>query len=83
MSGCAVCVYDLYDESMQSYKESLASIRASLTNMNVPENDWPADIRTASTSSEPARKQSIALSAFEEMERQLAEKRAKEANIAG
>ncbi|KZV68333.1 hypothetical protein PENSPDRAFT_582524 [Peniophora sp. CONT] len=83
MSGCAVCVYDLYDESLQSYKESLQSIRASLTKMNVPESDWPADIRTVSAPSKPAREKSVTLSAFEEMERQLAEKRTQKATNAG
>ncbi|VDC07441.1 unnamed protein product [Peniophora sp. CBMAI 1063] len=83
MSGCAVCVYDLYDESLQSYKESLAAVRASLAKMDIPEADWPADIRaeSASTPSTP-REKSVALSAFEEMERQLLEKRTQQANIA-
>ena len=83
MSGCAVCVYDLYDESIQSYKESLAAIHASLAKMDIPESDWPVDIRTAPASPDLKRERSVTLSAFEEMERRLAERRTQQAINAG
>jgi hypothetical protein len=82
MSGCAVCVYDLYEESLRSYKESIATLRTALEARGVPEAEWPADIRapgaraTGSGPSESATR-NVALDAFEEMERALAAKRAK------
>lgn len=47
MSGCAVCVYDLYEESLQAYKDSLVTLRASLQTSNIPEQEWPDSVRLA------------------------------------
>ena len=83
MSGCAVCVYDLYEESLEAYHDSVASLRASLSLLKVPESEWPPNIqskRTRPTDSQP-RKETI-LSAFEEMERALAMKKEKQAKEA-
>ncbi|THV07290.1 hypothetical protein K435DRAFT_833642 [Dendrothele bispora CBS 962.96] len=76
MSGCAVCVYDLYEESLGLYKEALAKVTATLTSMGVPESEWPASLRSSAAGLEVGKKKDVALSAFEEMERRLAEKSA-------
>jgi len=76
MSGCAVCVYDLYQESLDAYKSAVASVRASLASMGVPMEQWPENIRLDSeTKTSPP----ISLSAFEEMERELKARREAEA----
>ena len=72
MSGCAVCVHDLYQESLEAYDASIASIRASLIVLNIPEAEWPAQIQTAAAGKE--RKKDVALSAFEQMELELSAK---------
>lgn len=76
MSGCAVCVYDLYQESLDAYKTAVGSIRASLTSMGVPVEQWPENIRV---DLERKTTPSIILSAFEEMERELKARRKAEA----
>ncbi|KAI6103031.1 oxidoreductase-like protein [Pisolithus sp. B1] len=82
MSGCAICVYDLYEESLNTYKESVASLRASLTALSIPESQWPSSIRTTTTQSSTAVTQKdVVLSAFEEMERALKERREKRAAV--
>lgn len=68
MSGCAICVYDLYQESLDAYKTAAVSVRASLTSMGVPVEQWPENIRV---DLERKATPSIILSAFEEMEREL------------
>ena len=68
MSGCAVCVHDLYQESLDAYKTAVASVRASLTSLGVPMEQWPKNIRL---DSERKTSYPISLSAFEEMEREL------------
>src|SRR6266404_5925244 len=68
MSGCAVCVYDLYQESVDAYKFAVASVRASLSSMGVPIEQWPDNIRPGSERKLPP---PISLSAFEELEREL------------
>jgi len=72
MSGCAVCVYDLYQESLDAYKTAVASVRASLTSMGIPVEQWPENIRLDSERKTPPQ---IILSAFEEMERELKARR--------
>lgn len=44
MSGCAVCVHDLYVDALQSYTASLRRIRDTLSKRGVPQQDWPAVI---------------------------------------
>ncbi|KAJ6571366.1 hypothetical protein B0H19DRAFT_1255349 [Mycena capillaripes] len=74
MSGCAVCVYDLYEESLGAYKESLATLGVKLTAAKIPESEWPKSVRSgqAAESKKPV---SVSLSAFEELERSLKAKR--------
>ncbi|KAL0564730.1 hypothetical protein V5O48_017308 [Marasmius crinis-equi] len=75
MSGCAVCVYDLYEESLTAYKDSVAKVKATLTSMGVPEQEWPGTLREAGNGNRTTRKADVTLSAFEEMERRLEAKR--------
>jgi len=73
MSGCAICVHDLYQESLDDYNASVAAVRASLTDMKVPEDEWPEAIhpRAEKRTSLPA----SSLTAFKEMERALKARR--------
>jgi hypothetical protein len=76
MSGCAVCVHDLYQESLDEYNLSVAAVRASLTAMKVPVQEWPETIRPGRTSPPLP---SVSLGAFKEMERALKARREAEA----
>ncbi|KAI0646481.1 hypothetical protein C8Q79DRAFT_962846 [Trametes meyenii] len=78
MSGCAVCVYDLYDEARRDYVEALDNLRSKLGGMGVRENEWPPDIRRTHRAPEPAERPDIALSAFEQFEKALKEKKERE-----
>ncbi|KAL4250379.1 Oxidoreductase-like domain-containing protein, partial [Pleurotus pulmonarius] len=66
MSGCAVCVYDLYEDSLSAYKDSIAALRSSLEERGIPETEWPAPVRRTGTP--VPTKNNVALSAFEEFE---------------
>ena len=84
MSGCAVCVYDLYAAALEDYKHALEALRSALEARGVPEREWPVEVRRndnaeAEQSARPT-PQNVALSAFEELERSLRAKR--EANAA-
>ncbi|OAX40560.1 hypothetical protein K503DRAFT_791303 [Rhizopogon vinicolor AM-OR11-026] len=81
MSGCAICVYDLYQESLDAYRESLLVLRSSLSNLSIPESEWPERIRTSAKIPAVDTRQDAILSAFEEMEHQLKEKRARRAAV--
>ncbi|KAJ7121568.1 oxidoreductase-like protein [Mycena epipterygia] len=72
MSGCAVCVYDLYEESLGAYRDSLQTLRATLAAAGIPEASWPDNVRLGQR---PEGKP-VGLSAFEELERALREKHA-------
>lgn len=74
MSGCAVCVYDLYDEARQDYVQALGKLHANLDKMGVPEDQWPVDIRRTPDSPQPAKRADVVLSAFEQFEKALKEK---------
>lgn len=76
MSGCAICVYDLYAEAQGEYKKALEHLRRSLAALHVPEDQWPEDIQTASKSgnTKSQRKLNPTLSAFEELEARLKQK---------
>ncbi|KDQ60398.1 hypothetical protein JAAARDRAFT_191782 [Jaapia argillacea MUCL 33604] len=84
MSGCAICVYDLYEDSLTAYKSSIESLRTSLSTLKIPEQEWPIEVRTPSGQVEAPmaeRTTNVALSAFEEMERRLAEKRERDMRV--
>ncbi|KAI0371235.1 hypothetical protein BV20DRAFT_1017200 [Pilatotrama ljubarskyi] len=78
MSGCAVCVYDLYEEARQDYIQALDNLRDNLDEMGVPEDEWPPDIRRQQSVPEPANRPDVVLSAFEQFERALKEKKERE-----
>lgn len=71
MSGCAICVHDLYQEALEDYNASVASVRDSLQSLHVPEERWPESIRVKATKAPKEQRQDIRLSAFEELERRL------------
>ncbi|PPR03737.1 hypothetical protein CVT24_007385 [Panaeolus cyanescens] len=74
---CGKCVYDLYEEKLGEFRESVAAIRDALVSMQVPESEWPAHIQTKSMLMYKGTegRQTAVLTAFEEMERVLAQKR--------
>ncbi|RPD65699.1 hypothetical protein L226DRAFT_434645, partial [Lentinus tigrinus ALCF2SS1-7] len=80
MSGCAVCVYDLYDEAREDYVKTMDHIRSELTKMGVSETEWPADVRSdwKGGQTSPVSRPDIALSAFEQLELALKAKKEKE-----
>jgi hypothetical protein len=75
MSGCAVCVHDLYQESLDDYHASVAAVRASLADMKVPEDEWPETIRPGAEKRTSLPALNLSLSAFHEMERALEARR--------
>ena len=83
MSGCAICVHDLYHESLDACNESISSLRASLSVLSIPEAEWPADIQnnTANKEEEKKGRGNVSLNAFVEMERALALKKKKESEL--
>jgi len=74
MSNCAICVYDLYEESLEVYRKAVADLRASLIALGIPEAEWPKNIRS-SQSQKAATRKDVVQNAFEEMERALKKKR--------
>jgi hypothetical protein len=82
MSGCAICVHDLYQNALIEYNESLASLCDTLSKLRIPESDWPVSIRTLTNANKTERRRDIAsLSAFEELEKGLREKRQKDHEV--
>ena len=80
MSGCAVCVYDLYEDSLLTYKASLVSLRAQLNSMGIPQSEWPSRVKSSSNSQVVERPLNPSLDAFEAMEKAL---KAKQQDRAG
>ena len=84
MSGCAVCVYDLYDEARQDYMQAMDKLRTELTKLGVPKSQWPADVQGDGQDSDPTPaprpSQSVTLSAFEQLELALKAKRERDAS---
>ena len=80
MSGCAICVYDLYDEARQDYVKAMDHLRSQLTKIGVPETEWPADVRSDGQSEQttPATRTDVVLSAFEQLELALTAKQEKQ-----
>jgi len=78
MSGCAVCVYDLYEESLASYEDSIITLRKSLGALGIPQKMWPLNVRPDVEKSTPESRKEVILNAFEEMERKLKEKKGEE-----
>ena len=79
MSGCAICVYDLYQDAMNTYNRSLESLRISFSNLQIPEYEWPISVRDLKGTDKGGRRvvRDVSLSAFEELENSLREQREK------
>ncbi|KAF8759977.1 Oxidoreductase-like protein, N-terminal [Rhizoctonia solani] len=45
MSGCAVCVYDLYFSSLDDYKKEARTARGRLRELSIPMHEWPEDLQ--------------------------------------
>lgn len=76
MSGCAICVYDLYQESLEAYKAAVVTLRNNLTALNIPESEWPKQIQlNVEKQKQNSQPNDVALSAFEKMELELAARR--------
>ncbi|KAL6306073.1 hypothetical protein BKA93DRAFT_730170 [Sparassis latifolia] len=75
MSGCAICVYDLYTEALADYSRSIETIRKSLSARRVPEDRWPASIRSSPKEDTDLKAKrttaNVSLSTFEVLERRL------------
>ena len=77
MSGCAVCVYDLYEEFMDAYLDAVLAFRSSLASLKIPKSEWPLSIQRVQSSSLPPptgsdrQRKGVVMSAFEELERAL------------
>lgn len=80
MSGCAVCVNDLYVEALRDYKASLRSIRDKLEREAVHQSLWPKEIIELNPSGQAQQEDfddadlDPATKAFMEMERKLKQK---------
>lgn len=85
MSGCTLCVYDLYADSLSQYHDTLLGIRESLHAKNVPEEEWPVVLRSSSNESGDGYEKSVeerqedlvdvSMDAFRAMEMALKAKR--------
>lgn len=75
MSGCAICVYDLYNEALLAYDKDIASLRSALAKRGIAESGWPSQLQRKE------QKKDVVLSAFEQMELELAEKHRREINL--
>ncbi|KAL5498754.1 hypothetical protein ACEPAH_2109 [Sanghuangporus vaninii] len=94
MSGCAVCVHDLYAEALDAHESTLRSIRSALHDKGVAEETWPRQLRYGLsaeategeddnvgggkrdlTGKDLVKAKQASLSAFEQMELQLAAKK--------
>ncbi|KAH9917299.1 uncharacterized protein B0H18DRAFT_1034830 [Fomitopsis serialis] len=83
MSGCAICVYDLYTAALEDYKHALDALRTALQARKVPEREWPVEVKgedEAAGGTLPKSPQNVAFSAFEELERSLRARREREAS---
>ncbi|KAJ7624773.1 hypothetical protein FB45DRAFT_1060954 [Roridomyces roridus] len=77
MSGCAVCVYDLYEESLTAYRTAADAFRSKLVVAGVPSAEWPDGFRSSTDVgiSVPLHTRGATLSAFEALEKALEEKK--------
>ena len=66
MSGCAVCVYDLYEEAVEMWREEMEGVKGRLKEMGVDESEWPVGLQTR-------QRRSVVQDAFKQLERELAD----------
>lgn len=83
MSGCAVCVQDLYIEALDEYTKAVDSVRASLRALHIPEDHWPPELQTSSNTKQEPKKINPVYDAFAELERKLQEKHRVESQSEG
>jgi len=76
MSGCAICVHDLYLDALAAYHESVSSLRSSLSALDIPESEWPSNIQTSGVKSKQERKSDVSMDVFLALEKSLREKKA-------
>ena len=72
MSGCAICVHDLYAESLEAYDQAVSTLHESLKAKGIDESTWPAQIRDSKPKATTPKEK--VLSAFEKFELELARK---------
>jgi hypothetical protein len=76
MSGCAICVHDLYQDALTAYHDSLESLCLALSDLHIPESEWPTGVRRSEEAKTLDRNPAnVSLIAFEELERKLRAKR--------
>lgn len=86
MSGCALCVYDLYDDALAAYSDACRAARDELRarGVSVSESVWPVELRGKDITEDgpnggmPVKRVDPVRAAFEQMERELMARRAKE-----
>ena len=73
-------MYDLHEEALEAYKETVSSLQNSLSALHIPKDEWPLSIRHQESSepNRPDKRKEMVLNAFEEMERTLKLKRQSE-----
>lgn len=86
MSGCALCVYDLYDDALAAYSDACRAACNELRAQGVNKSAWPTELRDNKDITEdgpnggmPVKRVDPVRAAFEQMERELMARRAKEA----
>ena len=79
MSGCAICVHDLYQESLEAYTLAMQTLQLSLQKAGIPESEWPEDIqfREDKKGKKKNTQRDVTLSVFEQLELALAAKEEK------
>lgn len=77
MSGCAVCIYDLYMEAKEGYRQSLRTALTQLEEKGVPKELWPVEVvalaekRKSHPDLEEQGEEDPTMKAFLELERRL------------
>jgi hypothetical protein len=62
-------------DALSAYDESISSLRSSLTALNIPEFEWPSNIRASGIGSKEEGKPNVSMDAFMALERSLKEKK--------
>lgn len=78
MSACVICVYDLYQEALEDYRDSMALLREKLRAQQIPEDDWPSDVKEkkeGESVQDPLSDLDVSMSAFAELEKRLREQK--------
>lgn len=78
MSGCAVCVYDLYEDALETYRDELSLTHREFISKNIPKALWPMEIKQLEESGRSKKKVmstgSASMDAFKQLELRLKEK---------